>query len=231
MPGTISWLTDGKNYDVVISVPVPFVGRFTYMSHGHVDAYGLAPERYTEQRGSRPRDETTFERGGNEVSFTRTPNRVALRPGTQDRFSMVFQLASLVRGNPARYTPGVTRVFFVVDNDSGEEWPVETIGTEMLNTGNGFINALHFTRLPRHAGDRRKIDVWLAPTLGYFPVRIVQTEPSGTQIELLLHDAPHRLDTLQGDANDNAAPSAAPPVALPPNPASAQTAEDRKSVV
>ncbi len=215
MPGTISWLTDGEHYDLVVSVPLPFVGTFSYLSHGHVDAYGLAPERYTEQRGSRGRDETRFARDANQVTFTRTPNPVTLRPGTQDRFSMVFQLASLVRGDPARYTPGVTRVFFVVDNDSGEEWPVETLGMESVNTGNGFVSALHFARLPRHAGDRRKIDVWLAPSFGYFPVRFVQTEPNGTEIELLLHDAPRRLETLQGDAGDNAAPRAAPAIAVP----------------
>ena len=40
-------------------------------------------------------------------------------------------------------------------------------------------------RLPRRDGDRRRIDVWLAPSLGWLPARIVQTEPNGTQFELL----------------------------------------------
>ena len=196
MPGTISWLTDGDHYDLVVSVPVPFVGKFTYMSHGHVDAFGLAPERYTEQRGSRGTNETRFQRDAKQITFSRTPTVLPLPNGAQDRFSMLFQLASLVRGDPARYTPGVTRAFFVVDDNSGETWSVETLGPESVRIGSGFISALHFTRLPRHAGDRRKIDVWLAPSLGYFPIRIVQTEPNGTQVELLLHDAPHRLDAL-----------------------------------
>jgi hypothetical protein len=42
-------------------------------------------------------------------------------------------------------------------------------------------------RLPRHEGDQRRIDVWLAPSLGWLPVRFVQTEPNGTQVELLWH--------------------------------------------
>lgn len=200
MPGTIRWRTDGEQYDLLVSLPIPFVGKFTYMSQGHVDAFGLAPERYTEQRGSHPADETRFERHAKQIAFSRTPTVLPLPNGAQDRFSMVFQLASLVRGDPARYTPGVTRVFFVVDNDSGENWPVETLASESIRVGNGYVSALHFTRLPRHAGDRRKIDVWLAPSLGYFPIRIVQTEPSGTQVELLLHDAPHRLEALAADA-------------------------------
>lgn len=210
MPGTISWLTNGDHYSLVVSLPIPFIGKFTYMSQGHVDAFGLAPERYTEQRGSHPADETRFERHARQITFSRTPAVLPLPNGAQDRFSMVFQLASLVRGDPARYTPGITRVFFVVDNDSGENWPVETLASESIRVGNGYVSALHFTRLPRHAGDRRKIDVWLAPSLGYFPVRIVQTEPSGTQVELLLHDAPHRLEALAADAaGDQAAGASA----------------------
>jgi len=210
MPGTINWITDGQNYDLVVSVPIPFVGKYTYQSHGHVDAFGLAPERYTEQRGSRGRDETDFDRHAKHVAFSRTPVTAALPDGAQDRFSMVFQLASLVRGNPARYTPGVTRSFYVVDNDSGETWPVETLGIESVRVGETYVAALHFMRLPRHADDKRKIDVWLAPTLGYFPARIMQTEPNGTQIELVLHDAPQRLEALtESVSNSNTAPPGA----------------------
>ena len=98
---------------------------------------------------------------------------------------MVMQLASLVRGNPDAYKPGVTRQFFVVDNDSGEIWPVETIGDETIRTQDGYLSARHFMRLPRHAGDQRRIDVWLAPSLGWLPARLVQTEPNGTEVELL----------------------------------------------
>lgn len=205
MPGTISWISDGQSYDLIVSVPVPFAGKYTYQSHGHVDAFGLAPERYSEQRGTRARDETEFDRSAKRIGFSRTATSVALPNGAQDRFSMVFQLASLVRGNPVRYTPGVTRSFYVVDSDSGENWPVETVGVESVRIGETYVETLHFMRLPRHAGDKRKIDVWLAPALGYFPARIMQTEPNGTQIELLLHDAPQRLEALSESAGSSAA--------------------------
>jgi hypothetical protein len=98
---------------------------------------------------------------------------------------MVMQLASLVRGDPDAYKPGVTRQFFVVDNDSGEIWPIETIGDETIRTQQGYVSARHFMRLPRHAGDQRRIDVWLAPSLGWLPARILQTEPNGTEIQLV----------------------------------------------
>lgn len=184
-PGTIHWASEGDDYEMVVSVPLPFVGTYTYASQGRIDAFGLAPARYTEKRGRRPEEVTTFDRTAGRIGFTRTSATLALPDGAQDRFSMVMQLASLVRGDPDAYKPGVTRAFYVADDDSGELWPIETIGDEPVRTAEGFVQARHFMRLPRREGDRRRIDVWLAPTLGWLPVRIMQTEPNGSQFELL----------------------------------------------
>ncbi len=184
-PGTIHWATDGSGYTMVVSVPLPFVGTFTYASEGRIDSFGLAPQHYVETRGRRGQNVTTFDREAGHIAFTRTPQTVPLQNGAQDRFSVIMQLASLVRGDPDAYKPGVTRNFYVADNDSGEIWPIETIGDETVRTPAGFIAARHFMRLPRRAGDARRIDVWLAPALGWLPARIVQTEPNGAQIELV----------------------------------------------
>ncbi|WP_207004374.1 DUF3108 domain-containing protein [Trinickia mobilis] len=184
-PGTIHWSSDGQSYEMVVSVPLPFVGTFSYSSHGRIDAFGLAPEQYIEKRGRRPEDVTIFNHTTKQIAFTKTPAALALPDGAQDRFSVVMQLASLVRGDPDTYRPGVTRQFYVADNDSGQIWPIETIGDETVRTRDGFVAARHFMRLPRQDGDKRRIDVWLAPSLGWLPVRILQTEPNGTQFELL----------------------------------------------
>ncbi|MFM0390715.1 DUF3108 domain-containing protein [Paraburkholderia phytofirmans] len=184
-PGTIHWTSNAQSYEMIVSVPLPFVGTFVYSSHGRIDAFGLAPDQYIEKRGRRAEDIAIFNRTDKKIAFTRTPSTLPLPDGAQDRFSMVMQLASLVRGDPGAYKPGVTRQFFVVDNDSGENWPVETIGDETIRTAQGFLDTRHFKRLPRHDGDLRRIDVWLAPSLGWLPARIVQTEPNGTQFELV----------------------------------------------
>ncbi|WP_027802546.1 DUF3108 domain-containing protein [Paraburkholderia dilworthii] len=225
-PGTIHWTSSAQSYDMVVSVPLPFVGTFVYSSHGRIDAFGLAPEQYVEKRGHRAEDVSIFNRADRKIAFTRTPATLPLPDGAQDRFSMVMQLASLVRGDPAAYKPGVTRQFFVVDSDSGEEWPVETIGDETIRTAQGFLETRHFKRLPRREGDQRRIDVWLAPSLGWLPARLVQTEPNGTQFELVWRG---KLDADNGagssDASANTAPSAAPasasdaaPLNSPPGP-------------
>ncbi|MFM0224601.1 DUF3108 domain-containing protein [Paraburkholderia dipogonis] len=209
-PGTIHWSSSAQSYEMVVSVPLPFVGTFVYSSHGRIDAFGLAPDQYVEKRGRRPEDIAIFNRTDKKIAFTRTPTTLPLPEGAQDRFSMVMQLASLVRGDPGAYKPGVTRQFFVVDNDSGENWPVETIGDETIRTAQGFLDTRHFKRLPRRDGDLRRIDVWLAPSLGWLPARIVQTEPNGTQFELVWRGKLN-ADTADSAPNSNGDASTASP--------------------
>ncbi|WP_431820626.1 DUF3108 domain-containing protein [Burkholderia sp. F1] len=227
--GTIHWRTDGQTYELSVTMPVPFIGPFRYRSQGRVDAYGIAPDRYVEQRGKRPEDIAIFNREIRQVVFTRTPDNAPLPDGAQDRFSMLMQLSGLVRGNPDAYKRGVTQQFFVIDNNSGETWPITVIGDEQVQTAAGFIETRHFMRLPRRAGDTRRIDMWLAPSLGWLPARLVQTEPNGAQIELLWHgplaapDMPAEAapDTGGTPAATSGATAPDTPVAPPSAPASA----------
>ncbi|GAB5098326.1 hypothetical protein YK56LOC_40430 [Caballeronia sp. HLA56] len=186
--GTIHWTNDGQHYEMVVSIPLPFVGPYVYSSKGHIDTFGIAPDQYSEQRGRRAADIAVFNRETRQIVYTRTPNSQPLADGAQDRFSVVMQLSSLVRGSPDQYKPGVTRQFSVADNDSNEVWALETVGDENVQSRGGFTTARHFTRLPRREGDKRKLDIWLAPALGWLPVRILQTEPNGMQIEMLWAD-------------------------------------------
>ncbi|HEX7906481.1 MAG TPA: DUF3108 domain-containing protein [Paraburkholderia sp.] len=230
-PGTIHWTSSAQNYEMVVSVPLPFVGTFVYSSHGRIDAFGLAPDQYIEKRGRRAEDIAIFNRADKQIVFTRTPATLPLSDGAQDRFSVVMQLASLVRGDPATYKPGVTRQFFVVDNDSGENWPIETIGDETIRTAQGFLDTRHFKRLPRHDGDMRRIDVWLAPSLGWLPARIVQTEPNGTQFELVWRgklnaDAP---DGSPGNTANSEAGTVSPEHSANPSPSATPAATPETS--
>jgi len=245
-PGTIHWTSSAQSYEMVVSVPLPFVGTFVYSSHGRIDAFGLAPDQYIEKRGRRAEDIAIFNRTDRKIAFTRTPAALPLPDGAQDRFSMVMQLASLVRGDPAAYKPGVTRQFFVVDNDSGENWPVETIGDETIRTDRGFLDTRHFKRLPRRDGDLRRIDVWLAPSLGWLPARIVQTEPNGTQFELVWRgklnagnagsppDSNGDAGAASPDNSSGSSPSASPavtPGAAPSSPVDSTSPADTPGII
>ncbi|SAK84402.1 DUF3108 domain-containing protein [Caballeronia ptereochthonis] len=217
--GTIHWANDGQHYEMVVSIPLPFVGPYVYSSKGHIDGFGIAPEQYSEQRGRRAADVAIFNRETKQIVYTKTPQSQPLADGAQDRFSVVMQLASLVRGAPERYKPGVTRQFSVADNDSNEIWPIETVGDETVQARDGFTTARHFTRLPRRDGDRRKLDIWLAPSLGWLPVRILQTEPNGMQIELLWAGklAPPAASGQGAAAGTQGAPEESAPAAPQPD--------------
>ncbi|MCC8404322.1 DUF3108 domain-containing protein [Paraburkholderia sp. MMS20-SJTN17] len=231
-PGTIHWASNAQGYEMIVSVPLPFVGPFVFSSHGAIDAFGLAPAKYSEKRGRRAEDIAIFNRNDRKIGFTRTPSTLPLPDGAQDRFSVVMQLASLVRGDPDAYKPGVTRQFFVADTDSGENWPIETIGDETIRAAQGYLETRHFKRLPRHDGDQRRIDVWLAPSLGWLPARILQTEPNGTQFELVWRGKLNVDEATPHDGGNGgnagapttaaAAAPAAPSVAAPSMPAPAE---------
>ena len=103
----------------------------------------------------------------------------------------------------------------VADNDSSETWPIETVGDENVQTRDGNVQARHFTRLPRRDGDRRRLDIWLAPALGWLPVRILQTEPNGMQIELLWRG---KLQQPSASGTADASPQSIPDASQPDKP-------------
>ncbi|VVD94041.1 DUF3108 domain-containing protein [Pandoraea fibrosis] len=185
--GEMRWVNENGHYRLRVAVPIIFLGTFEFISEGAFDVNGIAPSRYVEKRGRRAEYTTDFHRDGTPtLTFTRSGQSLPLAPGAQDRFSVMMQLASYARGNPERYTQvGVTHEFTVVDTDSSEVWPVQYVGVETLRTPHGYVETRHFTRLPRKAGDERRVDIWLAPSLDWLPVRVKQTEPSGNEFELI----------------------------------------------
>ena len=214
MIGTIHWRTDGHTYDLSVSMPVPFVGPFTYRSEGRIDAFGVAPERYVEKRGKRPEDIAIFNRESAGRVHAHAEQRAAARRRAGP-LQHADAAVEAVRGDPSAYKPGVTQQFFVIDNNSGEAWPITVIGDEQVQTQAGIIGARHFMRLPRRDGDTRRIDMWLAPSLGWLPARLVQTEPNGAQIELLWHG---RLAAPSAPADEAPAGGATPAPAGTPTP-------------
>lgn len=196
--GVIRWTTNGKTYTLSVEIPLPlFFGALAFRSAGTVGTYGLTPQRYEEVRGRRQPDVTTFHyaadatpasgaQGASTVTFTRTPAVLPLPEGTQDRFSVFLQLTGLARGGPERVaSPGLTLEFPIADTDSVEVARVQHIGEETIDTPSGTIRAQHFIRLPRRAGDKRRVEIWLSADHGWLPVRLRQTEPNGMQFDLV----------------------------------------------
>ncbi|CAJ91298.1 conserved hypothetical protein [Cupriavidus necator H16] len=181
--GLIRWEQDGSRYRLAVETRVLWF-RFAFQSGGAMAVQGLLPERYEERR--RNKTETSrFDAAAGTAVFA-SGTQAPFPPGAQDRFSVFLQLVGLVRGNPQRYaTPGVTEAFLVADTRDVEPMQVQYVGEDEIDTGNGVIRAKHFVRLQRRANDRRRVELWLAQSLGWMPVRLRQTEPDGTQIDLV----------------------------------------------
>ena len=190
--GEIDWIVEGNSYRLYINIPYAFVGPFIFESRGMVDAYGIAPSIYWTQRGQRAPRYSRFDRdekGGGQMFFSEKPDFTpAIVPGTQDRFSLMFQLASLLNGDTKMDEAGSIRAIPVVDYNTLENWHFKSYG-EALNddipTLGKSINRRYALMQRENDQYKRQVDIWLAKDLEWLPGRIRSLESNGRVLELV----------------------------------------------
>lgn len=188
----IDWIVEGNSYRLYINIPYAFVGPFVFESRGTVDAYGIAPAIYWAQRGTRPPRYSRFDRdekGGGQMYFSEKPDFTpAIVPGTQDRFSLMFQLASLLNGDAKMDAAGSVRLIPVVDYNTLDNWYFKSYG-EALNEdipSLGITVNRHYALMQRENDPyKRQVDIWLAKDLEWLPGRIRSLEANGRVLELV----------------------------------------------
>ena len=188
----IDWIVEGNDYRLYVNIPYAFVGPFVFESRGTVDAYGIAPIIYWSQRGSRTPRYSRFDRdgkGGGQMFFSEKPEFTpAIAPGTQDRFSLIFQLASLLNGNSKMDEAGTIRSIPVVDYNTLEDWQFKSYG-EALNEDIPSLGKTvnrHYALMQRENDPwKRQVDIWLAKDLDWLPGRIRSLEANGRVLELV----------------------------------------------
>ena len=190
--GEIDWIVDGNNYRLYINIPYAFVGPFVFESRGSVDSYGIAPILYWSQRGTKPPRYSRFDRndsGRGQMFFSEKPEFTPeILPGTQDRFSLMFQLASLLNGDGKLDEAGSIRQIPVVDYNTLEMWSFKSYGettSEDIPSLGKSINR-HYALMQRENDPyKRQVDIWLAKDLEWLPGRIRSQESSGRVVELI----------------------------------------------
>jgi len=190
--GEIDWIVDGNSYRLNIIIPYAFVGPFVFESRGTVDSYGIAPSIYWTQRGTKPPRYSRFDRnekGEGQMFFSEKPEYTpALLPGTQDRFSLLFQLASLLNGDSKIDEAGSIRSIPVVDYNTLEMWNFKSYGekeSDDIPSLGKSINR-HYALMQRENDPyKRQVDIWLAKDLEWLPGRIRSLESSGRVLELV----------------------------------------------
>ena len=190
--GEIDWIVEGNNYRLYINIPYAFVGPFVFESRGTVDSYGIAPIIYWTQRGTKPPRYSRFDRnekGEGQMFFSEKPEFTpALLPGTQDRFSLMFQLASLLNGDNKIDEAGSIRAIPVVDYNTLEMWNFksygETISEDIPSLGKS-VNRRYALMQRESDPYKRQVDIWLAKDLEWLPGRIRSLESNGRVLELV----------------------------------------------
>jgi hypothetical protein len=190
--GEIDWIVDGSNYRLYINIPYAFIGPFIFESRGTIDSYGMAPSIYWTQRGTKPPRYSRFDRdasGGGKMYFSEKPEFTPdLLPGTQDRFSLMFQFASLLNGDSKIDEAGAIRALPVVDYNTLEMWQFksygETVSDDIPSLGKS-VNRRYALMQRENDPYKRQVDIWLAKDLDWLPGRIRSREANGRVLELI----------------------------------------------
>ncbi|TAH10156.1 MAG: DUF3108 domain-containing protein [Curvibacter sp.] len=174
--GELLWQHDGKTYNSRLEFSHFLLGSRVQTSKGTLGAQGLEPVRF----GDKVRSEVAahFDRIANKVTFSANTPDVPLTPGMQDQLSALLQVSAMLGGEPLRYPPGTQIPFEAIGPRSVESWTMVVGASERLALPGGEVSAIKITRGPAGPYSNRA-EIWLAPSMGYLPVRIRLTETNG----------------------------------------------------
>ncbi|WP_293777970.1 DUF3108 domain-containing protein [uncultured Oxalicibacterium sp.] len=180
----VQWRAGDGRYSIANETRASIVGKILdARSEGRVDAQGLAPEKSIEKRFRKEATTTTFDRESKTIRFDASDATYPIKGGEQDRNSIVWQLATIARTTPAKFKTGSTISAFVAGQKNAEAWSFKVGKAETLKTGMGDISAVKVSKSAGNGDKDQKIDLWLAPSKNWYPVRIRFAEPDGDFIE------------------------------------------------
>ena len=184
---TMRWVPAGKRYTLSVETRAMLVGKILdEKSEGVIDAWGLAPVSYTEQRFRKEATSVTFNRETRSISFSASDRTYPIHGGEQDRASVIWQLGSVARAAPAKFKAGSSWNFFVVGQRDADPWTFRVGAQEKVEGPDGEVMAWHVTRNPPPGSEEQQLDIWLAPALQWYPVKLRFTEGGGDFIEQTL---------------------------------------------
>lgn len=182
--GKIEWDFSGARYAVRGEAGILFITVLSFGSEGGADEFGIAPVIYTEERFRKAATATHFNRERNLISFSASTRSYPLRGGEQDRASIVWQLAGIGRGDTEKFVPNAVFPIFVAGVRDGEQWDMQVVGEEEIDTRMGRLPTWHVVRHPRPGTYEQRLDIWLAPRESWYPVRIRFTERNGDALTM-----------------------------------------------
>src|SRR5471032_264108 len=177
----MSWQNKGDNYqlklEVGLSMLITRINLLVLTSTGIIDDMASCPVTATEKRKGRSQTATHFNAAQKTITFSASTASVPWLPGAQDKASVPFQLAAIGRGD-------VNQLAGNIDIQVGEEteatvFRFKLVGQEEIDTKMGRLVTWHLSRPPKPGSYSSQLDIWLAPSLQWYPVQIRNTEASG----------------------------------------------------
>jgi hypothetical protein len=180
----LQWRVEPRQFTVATETRAMLVGKILdTRSEGAIDEYGLAPNSFTERRFRKDPTVTTFDRRNKSISFSASGEIFPLASGAQDRSSAIWQLISIARAAPDRFKAGSEWRFVVAGQRDAEPWSFKVIAAETIPTELGELRTVHVRRAPPPDQKGQQLDIWLAPSLEWYPARLRFVEASGDVIE------------------------------------------------
>jgi hypothetical protein len=184
---TMQWSNANKKYSIVTETRAMLVGKILdEKSEGTVDEYGLAPATFTEKRFHKNATTASFNRQAGTISFSDSAQTYPIKGGEQDRVSAMWQLIAVARGAAGKFKPGSSWNFFVAGQRDADPWSFKVVKQEKIATPLGEFAALHIIKMPPPGSKGQQMDIWLAPALEWYPLRLRLTEADGDFIEQTL---------------------------------------------
>lgn len=177
---------DGK-YQISVESRAMLLGKIlTSGSEGAIDAYGLAPATATENRFRKSPTTVIFNREARTITFSPAAESYPLLGGEQDRASVTWQLVGNARAAAKKFVAGSSWKYFVAGRVDAVAWNFKVGKTEKITTPLGAVDAIKVARLLPPDSRDQQLDIWLAPSLEWYPVKLRFSEPDGEVIEQTL---------------------------------------------
>jgi hypothetical protein len=154
-------------------------GKIIQTSEGRVTANGLQPDQFWSMKGEKRLPPVRFDWAQQRLMLP--DGGVELPPQAQDLLSFPFHLAMLVGEGDSEWSLSVT------NGRKLREYHFQALGPEQLAIGDSRVETLHLRGSRSGEGS---LDVWLAPTRYWLPVRVRTQDMKGKVIVLTLQPDP-----------------------------------------
>lgn len=174
---SIDWRIGAGGY----SLSVEGVAGALY-SKGALGDAGITPQSASETLADGALALTRFDEPARRIEFSASAKTYRLLTGSQDRASLLMQLAGIGLANPEQ-VKDVLEFYVGAGADAGVV-RFQVLGPEQIDSALGKLESVHLVQLAR-PGEAR-LEVWLAPGRHWLPVQLRVTQPDGSALTQLV---------------------------------------------